>query len=48
MTNAELERLLREFRVVPPRPQHDYDRAQSYADIIQAEFSSARRKSTLT
>jgi hypothetical protein len=42
MSDAELRRLLSGFLRVPDEPQHDHQRAQSYADIIRAELAARR------
>lgn len=40
--DAELERLVAEFQLVPNHPRDDYTRAQGYLDIIRAELAARR------
>jgi hypothetical protein len=42
MPDAELERLVAEFQLVPNDPRDDYTRAQGYLDIIRAELAARR------
>ena len=42
MPDAELERLVVEFQLVPSHPPDDYTRAQGYLDIVRAELAARR------